>query len=106
MLQRKMVNIGYYKKINEAYYETIKEKFDHLECSISDKTGYLSFYYFVNDNCDKTIEEARMEMNQIEKKFFKSKYFKNFVKISNEDYINMITVLLFLPSDIIEKELQ
>lgn len=101
----KMVELGYFKKISESYYETIKEKFANLKCIISNESYYLSFYYYVNEKCDKTIKEAKIEMNQIKNNFFKSKYFNNFVKISNEDCINMISINIFLPSNIIKERM-
>ena len=91
----------YNETINKEFYETIKNFFSNLKYEIS-KRKYIVFDYEIYEDTDEKIIDAKNKMNDIMNSFFKSNTYKYCVELAKEDYISMITIVLYSPKSVEE----
>lgn len=81
------IDVGYYEKMYNSFYETIKVDFINIDCKISKYSPTIDFHYSVVYRENETIKKSKEKLDEIEKKFFKSYYYKKLVELSNEKYM-------------------
>ena len=89
---------NYYKTLNDAFYETIKDDYGKLEYRNNEYSSSIWLLYSFTEPKDETIKESKKKMNKIKNSFFKSKYYKNLVSLSQEKYIYSIMINIYNPA--------
>lgn len=98
------IDSEYYLKLTESLYNSLKGNFEGLDYKIlgnsSGAGGFIfDLYYSLIMNPNETIKESTEKMEKIRNDFFNSGYYKNLLRLLNEDYIEGIRIDMYYPTN-------
>ncbi len=96
--EKEKIENEYYKKINDAFYDTVKDDFRELDYRNNEYSSNIWLLYSFVEPQNETIKESKKKMNKIKNSFFESNYYKNLVVLSQKKYIKSIMINIYNPS--------